>query len=83
MTVFAAASVKPYEFGLIELRQGAIARVAVAVGSLALIGLYVVPIVRAVELSPPPRLHALNPVVAPTMDPLASGSVRPACTPST
>ncbi len=67
MEVFTAASVKPYEFGLIELRRGAVAKVAVAVGSLALIALYVAPVVRAFEVSPPARVHTLGAVVAPVL----------------
>ena len=56
---------EPGSFGLIALRRGVVARAFVAVGSLSLIFIYVAPFVRALELSPPPRIHSLHPLTVP------------------
>ena len=49
------------------LRRGYFARAFVFVGTLSVALLYTVPVVRAVLLQPPPRAHALQTLVAPTL----------------
>ncbi len=54
-------------FGLVALRQGRVARAFVAVGTLSVALLYTAPFARALLSHPPARIHALQPVVAPTL----------------
>jgi hypothetical protein len=49
------------------LRQGRVARAFVAVGTLSVVLLYVAPFARALLSHPPARIHALQQVVAPTL----------------